>query len=135
MLHGLLHVISVAHQNKGKGPGGAQVSTGGQPGRALVTFTSGSEGGSQAGVQAGASQAEGRAGVMNLRGESERLASSRCRVTQVHACACVCVCACVCRHLCVVHARVCVCAHRGHMPAVRGVNGMLFMQVCVCVCV
>ena len=70
---------------------------------------------------------------MNLRAESERLASSRRRVTQVHACACVCVCACVCRHLCVVHARVCVCAHRGHMPAAQGVNGMLFMQVCVCV--
>ena len=56
MLQGLLlHVILVAHQNKGKGPGGAQVSTGGRPGRASVPFTSGGEGGSQAGVQAGAS--------------------------------------------------------------------------------
>ena len=52
MLHGfLLHLILVAPQTKGKGPGGAQwCPLEDCQGGSSVTFKSGGEGGSQAGV-------------------------------------------------------------------------------------
>lgn len=95
-----------------------------------MTFEAGGEGGSHIGIRADASPAEGTAGVRTLRRESG---------WQVPGAdfAGVCVRMCVYAGLCVrvVLARVCVCAHRGHVPADVCVNGVLFMRASVRVCV